>query len=309
MKTSSVHLSESVRNVFLGVLAMVIIAGCSGTRTFHEYARAGDTVAIGAGWKENFSRDRISVYITPSDSSPDIVLGPDDPAIRAVVNFYPDPLSSLVVSDRTNQDLTPFAQLYGSNVNNNFTDGETNWFQTVVFVDLPPSLPPGLTKIYIDDPSGDFAQSTLEIVSGVGSPNSFSAESSGALTRNHLAVMERTSYYKVSFSGPVVPHAIQLDLAHGPDKDSGGVGKAYAVNPISGVKSVTWTDDGTSMRVILLPAASSSLSSFNDFVFYIAGGIQGLLPGTITAFDIDGNEIAGVVASVEANDINVATAN
>jgi len=288
---------------------LLLVAGCSGTRTFNEYARAGDTVAIAAGWKENFSRDRLTVYITPSDGSPDIVLGPDDPSIRAVVNFYPDPLSSIVVSQRTGQDVTPYAQGYGDLINSNFTNGEDDWFQTVVFLDLPASLPTGSTNIYIEDANAVFAQSTLEIISGVGTPNTFSAESAGPLTRNHLAAMERASYFKISFSGSTVPYAIEIDLSHDPDKDNGGVGKAYAVNPISGVKNVSWTDDGASMRVILTPSASAPLASLSDFRFYVAGGIQNLLQGSVTAYDINGDVVPGIVMSLEANNITLTTAN
>ena len=309
MAMFSAFLFQKAQKILQVLLPIMLVAGCSGTRTFHEYARAGDTVAIAAGWKEGFSRDRITVHITPSNSAPDIVLGPDDPSIRAVVNFYPDPLSSLVVSERTGQDITPFAQLYANNVNNTFTNGQSDWFQTVVFLDLPPSLPTGITGIYIEDSNGNFTQSTLDIVDGVGTPNTFSAESSGRLTRNHLAVMERTSYYKISFSGPLLPYAIQLDLIHDPDKDSSGVGKAYAVNPISGVKNVSWTDDGTLMRVILMPSANADLADFGDFLFYVAGGVRNLLPIAATAYDINGNEIQGVFASVEANDITLTTSN
>ena len=43
--------------LFLPVL--VVTGGCSGDRTFHEYAMAGDTVAVAAGWMQNFSVRRI----------------------------------------------------------------------------------------------------------------------------------------------------------------------------------------------------------------------------------------------------------
>lgn len=303
----SVFMLRKGRQIFQTLLLILFVAGCSGTRPFHEYARAGDTVAIAAGWKENFSRDRITVYITPSDGSPDIVVGPDDPSIRAVVNFYPDPLSSIVVSGRTGQDITPSAQLYGDLINNNFTNGEEDWFQTVVFLDLPTTLPTGTTNIYMEDPKGASAQSVLEIVSGTGTPNTFSAESAGPLTRGHLAAMERASYYKISFSGSTVPYAIQLDLTHDPDKDASGVGKAYAVNPISGIKNVSWTDDGVSMRVILTPSAGTALTNFNDFRFYVAGGIQNLSTVVTTAYDINGNVVPGVVMTLVAHDIALAT--
>ncbi len=302
-------LSDSMSRILLAVLGVLLIAGCSGVRTFHEYARAGDTVAVAAGWRENFSRDRITIYVTPSDGSPDIVIGPDDPSIRAVVNFYPDPLSSLVVSDRTAQDVTPFAQSYANNVRNSFTAGQSEWFQTVIFFDLPSSLPPGLTKVYIEDPGGDFVSSTLDVVSGVGNANTFSAESAGALTRNHLASLERAAHYEVSFSSAVVPYAIEVAFAHDPDRDANGVGKAYVVEGTGGLKNVTWVDDGVNLRVILMPAGGSALANLSDFSFYVAGGIQNLVPVTTMAFDQNGNEITGVAPTVVPHDIVLTTAN
>jgi len=285
----------------LFALSLSLLFGCSGNRAFHEVARAGDTVAIAAGWQQNFSRDRISVFITPADGGPDIVLGPDNPAIRAVVNFYPDPISSLVVSRRTGQDITPFARTYAGTTAT-FAGNQDDWWQTIVFIDLPFSLPVGSTGIWIEDPGGGNAYSTLDIVSGVGKKNTFDANAAGVLTRGQLASLERASYYLVTFSGTTVPYAIQLDFTHDADVDLGGVGKAYAVNPISGAKAISWTDDGSSMRVVLMPSGDKQIG-FSDFRFYVAGGIQNLINGFVKAFDIAGNPVVGVSVSVSANNI------
>jgi hypothetical protein len=188
-------------------------------------------------------------------------------------------------------------------------DGELDWYQTLVFVDLPLSLPVGETNIYIEDPDGNYAQSSLNLVPGTGAPNSFDAEGAGQLTRQNLAALERSSYYALTFSGSTVPYAIQLELGHDPDKDAGGVGKAYAVNPISGLKTVSWHDAGGVMKIVMMPASSAGLSAFRDFRLYLAGGIQNVSLLALSAFDAEGNPVSGVNLSIEANEITLTTSN
>src|SRR3989344_3311080 len=109
---------KPVTNFLISMLSILALQGCVGARSFHEIARAGDTVALAAGWKHYFSRDNITVTVTPSSGSP-VVYPPNDPAVRAVINLYPDPLSSLLVSPQIKQSLTPSAQLYAAIVSNN----------------------------------------------------------------------------------------------------------------------------------------------------------------------------------------------
>ncbi len=56
--------------VALQLVACLLIAGCAGTKTFHEFARPGDTVALAAGWQNNAFRDNITVTITPGGWRP-----------------------------------------------------------------------------------------------------------------------------------------------------------------------------------------------------------------------------------------------
>lgn len=283
-------------NVFLFIVTIGFLSGCMGARTFHEYARAGDTVAVAAGWKQKFSRDSITVTITPSSGVP-VVYAPNNPAVRAVVNMYPDPVSSLVVSTESGQDLTPYAQTYGSMVTGNLTKGEKDWWQTTVFINLPSTLPLGTATIDISNPSGETVSSTVDIVAGTGSPNSFYT-SLGPLNVNQLASMERVAHYTISFAGNSIPYAIQLDLSHSPDVDRGGTGRAYVINPRGDLKNVTWSDTGTSLRAIIMPAKGQALSTIKDYKFYVAGGITGLQVVNVKAFDINGNPVAGVTASI-----------
>lgn len=41
--------------LLLAVLTAVLLIGCAGARTFHEYARAGDTTIVAAAYKQRFS--------------------------------------------------------------------------------------------------------------------------------------------------------------------------------------------------------------------------------------------------------------
>lgn len=278
------------------VLTVLVLGGCVGARTFHEYARAGDTVALAAGWKQHFARDNMTVTITPSVGAP-VVYGPNNPAVRAVVNLYPDPVSSIVVSTETAQDLTPFAQTYGNLIPGTYSNGEKDWWQTTVFVDLPQTLPTGTATIAITSPLGESASSTVDIMPGTGSPNSFTT-TVGTLNQDQLAALERVSHYTVGFTGNTVPYAIQVDFAHDPDVDHGGTGRAYVINPRGDLENVTWSDTGTSLRAIVLPAKGQALSSIAYYRFYVAGGITNLSVTSVKAVDVNGNVVAGVAANI-----------
>lgn len=278
------------------VLTVLALGGCVGVRTFHEYARAGDTVALAAGWMQHFSRDNITVTITPSVGTP-VVYGPNNPAVRAVVNLYPDPVSSIVVSTETGQDLTPYAQTYGSLIPSTYSNGEKDWWQTTVFIDLPQTLPTGTATIAITSPLGESASSTVDIVPGTGSPNSF-LTAVGPLNQDQMTALERVAHYTISFTGSTVPYAIQVDFAHGPDVDHGGAGRAYVINPRGDLENVTWSDTGTSLRAIVMPAAGQALNSIAYYKFYVAGGVTSLSVTSIKAVDINGNTVGGVVAAI-----------
>jgi hypothetical protein len=287
---------KQTMNIFLSILAVVALSGCIGTTTFHDTARAGDTVALAAGWKHYYSRDNITVTITPSSGSK-IVLLPNDLAVRAVVNLYPDPVSSVIVSPGSGQDLTPSAQNYASAVNNWFTFGDKDWWETTVYLDLPGTLPTGTTAININNPQGESFDTSVAVVAGTGHPIQFQT-TIGALNVSQLAALERVGHYTVSFSGSTTPFAIQLSLSHNPDMDNGGVGRAYVVNPRGDLKNVVWRDDGTTTRVILTPTKGQPLASIKDFKFYVAGGVTALQLTSIKAVNINGSPVMGVTANI-----------
>ena len=284
------------------IVSAVILTACTGDKTFNDYARAGDTVILACGWKSNFNKGNISVSITPSVG--DIIdILPGDPSIRAVVNVYPDPVSSAVVSRETGKDQTLFAQLYG-NIINDITDNDKDWYQTTVALDLPATLPEGTTSITITNTQGDSSTSTVEIIPGTGSPHTFTANSSTSISPLMFLSMQRTNNYVVSFEAASIPYAIEVTLTHDPDIDSGGIGNAFAINPLGYKKNLAWNDDGTTMKVILTPASTSSIDNMHDFKFYVAGGIQNLTINNIKSYDIDGNLFSGTVTgSIQLYDI------
>jgi len=289
------------KNKLLSLLILSIITlltGCSGVQTFQSSLRAGDTAAVAAGWKHNFSRDNITVIITPSIGPP-ITYLPGNLAVRGVVNMYPDPLSSMVVSEATDQDITPFARTYAFGTSF-FTSGDKDWWQTTVFIDLPNTLPTGLANIEVINTQGDSVASTVNIIEGVGQTEVFDVDQNGPLTDAQFSALERIEHFVVSFSGAEIPHAIQVDFTHDPDVDNSGVGRAYVTNPRGDLKNIMWNDNGINLQVLLTPTQLQSVSDMQDFKFYVSGGITNLLMNNIVAVDINGNSVAGIVVDVTA---------
>jgi len=283
---------------FAILLLAIFAVGCAAKKTFHELAFAGDTVAVASGWMHTFDQDNITVEIYASDwdpvTNPDpfVVYPPNDPHVRAVVNMYLDPLSSLVVSRETDQDLTLSARTYASTMKQ-FTGKDKDWWQTVVFVDLPDDLIPGTTYVEILTPEGEFVSTRLEIVAGTGTPHDFEAQLLGPMYPEHLASLGRVDHKTVTFSSGngEIPYAIQIDLTHAADANNSGSGYAYVVNPIGYIKNASWSDDGFKTRVILTPTQEAQIKAMEDFKFYVAGGIQDLAVDTVVAYDINGEEV------------------
>jgi hypothetical protein len=125
------------------------------------------------------------------------------------------------------------------------------------------------------------------------------------MTPIQLQSMERAPKYTISFSGgSTLPAALQIDLTHSPASSAGGVGTPLVVNPRGEMKNISWTDDGTHLRVILLTSGDGttkdpSLTNYawKYFKFYVSGGITNLLVTNVKAYDSAGNPISGVMAT------------
>ncbi len=280
---------------------LLFLAGCSGVQTFPNMARAGDTVSITMGWQKNFKRSNTTVTITPSVGAP-VIYQANDAALRAIVNFYPDPVSWIVVGTdiKKNAGFND-GYVYGSTINNNFTDGDHDWWQTTAFVDLPLTLPVGEATIQFTNDIGESRSSIVEIVSGNGSAESFNAKGNGPLSSGQLASLERSPYLEVSFNAVQIPYAIEMNFSY--------LGAIHVVNPRSSIKNIIWSGDGSNLKVMLLPAKTQLLEKMHDFKFYIAGeaalkDVQNFKPialESMQAFDINGNVMTGISISIVAN--------
>lgn len=212
------------------------------------------------------------------------------------MNLYPDPLSSLIVSRETGQEQTPFAQTYldllEQNLSSGQSSGDKDWFQVTVLLDLPNNLPPGTAYILVYNNQDPIAYATLEVVEGTGTPNALGP------TDTMISALGRVSHYTVYIQSDPTPHAVELLLTHDADSTIGGTGKAYVVNPVGYQKSLSWSDNGTDMKVIITPTHDGSISDAIDFKFYVAGGITNLAVQSVQGYDINGNSITGVSASI-----------
>lgn len=291
-----------MNRLFLSGLVLIgvfLLSACSGVQTYPNRASAGDTVTIGLGWQKAFKRDNTTVRITPA-SGPVITMEPGNPALRALINFYPDPVSYLLVGRETDQDENfNYGATYGYMIDTYFTGGDKDIWQTAAFIDLPETLPLGDALIELENDVGVTASSTVLIVSGNGSPDQFDAKHNGPLTSLQLSSLERSPHAEISFSGVSIPYAIEVSISHSPDSEHGGNGKAYVVNPRGDIKNVHWSSTGSTLKVHIIPTRLSVLDNFKDFKFYLAGGVENPVINEVKAYDIDGYPVQGVIGLLE----------
>lgn len=298
-------------NRIIALLICITLTSCGGLRTFHDYARAGDTVAVPVGMQPTFNKDNITVTITPSAGSP-IVLQSSNPAIRAIINLYPDPVSSMIVSREINEDLTSGAIGYESTTRTSAND-DKDWYQTTVFVDIPllltngSSFPDGLTQIEITDAQGNSHTMTLDVIAGTGTANTFLAEidqfpAPVTLNSSMLDSLSRVPHTVVFIeSTGTIPNAIELTLSHDPDESVGGAGKAFIVNPLGYRKNISWHDDGINLKTIITESRNGIIDDMKDYKFYITGTVSNIQLSSIVGYDNNGNEISGITGLLIPN--------
>lgn len=279
----------------LSLTLLSLLGGCGGVNTFTTSAQPGSTIAVPAGWRHGFTRDSIAVTIT--DSASNVIMYPvGDERIRAVTNLYPDPVSSLVVDTRINHPNN-----YGVTINDYQTDGDNDWWQTLVVLDLPTELATGQATVQLDGPDSEsFGPVYLNVLPGVGTPDPLQAGfafGDVTLSTDMLAALGRAPHYTIQFSGATMPHAIEITLTHDPDSTAGGTGRALAINPRGDLKNLSWSDDGVNMRVILMHASNMTAGNIKDYKFYVSGGIDNLSINSVTAFDESGGVMQGITAS------------
>jgi hypothetical protein len=301
----------SKTSVWMGIIVSILtllVEGCGGLETLPSSARAGDTIVLATGWKQGFDRNQLTVEIVDPDGITTYQYLPNDPAIRAVVNLYPDPVSWLVTSTRTGSaGSSGFEYLYGNWLNANWTNNDPDWFQTTVFLDLPATMnSTGTAYISFSSTGGEtYGPVPVEIIPGAGSPAIFNAQGTSYLNQDALHSLERADHQVVTFSSttttPIFPAAIEVTLLH-----NTGIGNAFVINPRGETKNLFWSDDGTTLKVIMLASGDGTWLDpnlnnmlYNYYKFYITGGITGVIVQNVNAYDKNGNTLPQITASVE----------
>lgn len=284
---------------YLGLLVVTVatLSACTGVKTFTTAARPGETVALAIDRQSNLKRENVTVTITPATGSP-VVYAPGDSRVRSILNLYPDPVSRAMVTHRTDEPTST-----GYYIESFVTNGDPDWWQTFMLVDLPTGIAPGMATISISDSLGALIPPTsVEILAGESARNpfafhkfgsTFSADTTSPPSLRAPWDLERSRHYVVDFTGTTIPHAIQIEFSRTP-----GAGTAYVVNPRGDLKNVSWSDDGTNLKVFITPSTGVTTTQIKDFKFYVAGGVTGITQTNLKAYDHMGVPVSGVAATI-----------
>lgn len=288
------------------LLALFInLTGCMGSYTFTTAARPGETVALTVGnLGGEYKRQDISIDILAGGQFYPIPAG--DPNIRALINTYVDPLSKVVIGSQTGQNIDGQEITWGNQIML-ATGDDKEWYQSLLFFNLPDDLPAGTAFVIIKNTNGDtLGTPPITVLDkdlvGTSAANTFGTNG-GPIPDEQMQSMERPQHYEITFNGATVPHAIEINMDH-----TNGVGIAYVVNPRGDIKNISWSDTGSQLKVILMPAKNTTLGDFKDFKFYVAGGITGLvetstglLQAEVSGFDVSGTPIAEAITMTITN--------
>lgn len=290
-------MSNTVKYLVVGIILMTSLGAVIPAQALVHATRAGETIGLPLGWQHELSRETLTVTITPASGLP-VIYEPNHPNVRGLVNAYPDPVSRLRVGAHTHQDLGVEAEVYEQKLHEQVTNQEQDWWETTLFVDLPDSLPEGPASVTVSGPQGLLTPESLqlEILAGSGSPSDpldHLVPSEPQMQASFVEAMERAQHFTVTFSGPSVPHCIQLDLFR-----DAGIGTPWVINPRGDLKNVTWGDDGGKLRVLLTPPNGQTPGHVSHFKFYVAGGVSGLQVAALKAYDQAGNVMSDVLAQI-----------
>lgn len=290
------------------VTLSLLVAGCTGVRTFSASARPGETIALAAGWKQQLTRNDLTVVITPASGSA-VTYSPGDPRVRALFQVYPDPVSKLVVSDRSgvsypNAGLSNYAggfnnlgAEFGSWFVRPLAGNQNDWSDTMVLLDLPTTLAPGDATVAFKAGGVDIMQPALVEVLSVPAGDQNQLELADSGVPGPIRSIERAPHYVVHFSGPtgIVPHSIQAEFS----RTLATTGGSWVTQGRGDIMNLTWADTGSSIKVLRSPVNGVSSTLLADFDFYVTGAVTTLALNTIKAYDISGNALTGFSASLQ----------
>ena len=302
--------------VILVALLMEGVSGCSSKRSFGFSGRPGDPVMMNVGWHPALNRQNLTVTIQPClgdllANTPDInnnavcktvsgspiIYTSANAELRAVINMAPDPLSQLIYARET--QLPADQVTLGETIELFSTGDDKEYLETAVLMDIPTNIPidSNIASVTFTDSAGATVNSQfIEVIHTPSLPLGFLNWDNTTITNTQLRAFERKEYKTITYSGVTVPHALQLEMNH-------NAGKIYVVNPRGDIKNVSWSDDGTTLKVIVTPAwlkgtspaAGETLGEFVHFKFHVAGDVVSSLfvqPTSVEGFDVDGNSVA-----------------
>lgn len=280
------------------LLVGAVLSGCSGVFTFPERALPGSTVMVALGSHPRLMRSDLTVGITASNG---VIYqyGPGDARVRYMLNAYADPLSHLVVRDGAHMDQ--FSN-YAEGIRMELTNGDNEWSETFLFMDIPTDIAPGDALISFTSSSGSLTPSQIRIQvlpGGAVTRNTFLGldPADATMVSVQMAKMERAAHFVVTLSGPngLVPHSIQMKFS----RSLGGTGGPWVTQGRGDLKNIMWSDNGTDLIVLLTPTKGIPVSDLRDLRFYVSGAVETLEVLDLRAYDISGNPLSGFSAQLE----------
>lgn len=293
----------SMLKVGLACLSGVLV-GCTGVNTFTTGARPGESVAVAIGYQQKVNRGNLTVTITPQSGAP-YIYSPGDTRIKMVFQGYPDPVSKLVVSDRANMTYgTQFPDyiipIWGPNVRN-LTKGDNDWSESMVVLDLPSDIGSGQASLQFASGGVNLNANpiVIEVLPGPAAtthPFTF-FQGAGAETQAPFTGAERAPHFVVRFSGlaGVVPNSIEVVFS----RTLASAGDPWVTHGRGDLKNLTWSDNGSEIKVMLTPVKGVPLSSLKDFKFYVTGSVTSLNLISLKAYDVSGNPLSGFAPAIE----------
>lgn len=262
-------------------------------------ARAGDTVTIGIGYDGLMERKLMSRADTTVTIVKDDQTYTSSPPLRAVFQLYPDPDSKIANYEA---GWLPTQALEG------------NPYQTVVVLDLPPDILPGMYNVTVRSPHlfSDFT-SSLEIIPGTGSSDSFT--DNGPINRD-ITKLERVPTVTVTLDSGYTVGALSMLIDFNEDISAGGVAPTdinvhlprYVVGPgkFQDYERMIFWEHGTDANFpaygeilkinILCPKGVVSDKVFFDLVYPSGAPNFSILSQKV--YDTNGDEITGVGATM-----------
>lgn len=312
--------------LYITLLVLLVIHGCTATQPFPIAARAGDTITLAIGSLDGATKDNLTILYTPDvdpANSIDITAN-----IRSVFKLYPDPTSPAFISEAGGPSSQGFANAI------TVWSGHGPW-QSVVAIDLPVTLPPGDGSIAISFgsdvlyPNNSVSAKTIDIRFTIldspgGLPSNFeyfthkfSSSSVGDLNRLSqstqavIRIVPRNGIYMPSSDIGAVEYKLNIPILNTAGTDVSSIVSDDNVRVVLDLQpqnienqtSLTWSRSGTEITVLVMShvgGISPAHLRFSVVILDTAGdGDQYSMSTNISINDIKTYDVNGhVIASV-----------